>query len=62
MLYIDPEVCIDCEACVPKCPVEGSFSTSEFPSNGGLTSRRTPDGAGTADDQQEEGGRMKDKG
>src|SRR5205823_3372230 len=22
MLYIDPEVCIDCEACIPECPVE----------------------------------------
>src|SRR5215218_9246957 len=21
MLYIDPEVCIDCEACIPECPV-----------------------------------------
>ena len=21
-LYIDPESCIDCEACVPECPVE----------------------------------------
>jgi ferredoxin len=22
MLYIDPEVCIDCSACIPKCPVD----------------------------------------
>ncbi len=22
MLYIDPEVCIDCSACIPECPVE----------------------------------------
>ena len=22
MLYIDNEVCIDCGACIPKCPVE----------------------------------------
>jgi len=22
MLYIDPTKCIDCEGCVPKCPVE----------------------------------------
>lgn len=22
MLYIHPEECIDCEACVPECPVE----------------------------------------
>ena len=22
MLYIDPEVCIDCQICVPECPVQ----------------------------------------
>ena len=22
MLYINPDVCIDCSACVPECPVE----------------------------------------
>jgi ferredoxin len=21
MLYIDPNVCVDCEACIPECPV-----------------------------------------
>ncbi len=25
MLYIDPQDCIDCEACVPECPVEAIF-------------------------------------
>jgi len=25
MLYIDPEVCIDCSACVDKCPVEAIY-------------------------------------
>jgi ferredoxin len=25
MLYIDPEVCIDCSACIPKCPVEAIY-------------------------------------
>src|SRR6185295_817435 len=25
MLYIDPADCIDCEACVPECPVEAIF-------------------------------------
>lgn len=25
MLYIDPEVCIDCGACEPACPVQAIF-------------------------------------
>ena len=25
MVYIHPEECIDCEACVPECPVEAIF-------------------------------------
>ncbi len=24
-LYIDPDECIDCDACVPECPVEAIF-------------------------------------
>jgi ferredoxin len=31
MLYIDPTVCIDCEACVPTCPVEAIFSDQRVP-------------------------------
>jgi len=31
MLYIDPEECIDCEACVPECPVEAIFGDSNVP-------------------------------
>src|SRR5436853_7738889 len=31
MLYIDPEHCIDCEACVPECPVEAIFHDSNVP-------------------------------
>ena len=31
MLYIDPNDCIDCEACVPECPVEAIFSEDEVP-------------------------------
>jgi ferredoxin len=30
-LYIDPEVCIDCEACVPECPVEAIFHETTVP-------------------------------
>jgi len=31
MLYIDPIECIDCEACVPECPVEAIFHDSNVP-------------------------------
>ncbi len=31
MLYIDPEVCIECDACVPVCPVEAIFPDDEVP-------------------------------
>ena len=30
-LYIDPEECIDCGACVPECPVEAIFAEDEVP-------------------------------
>lgn len=33
MLYIDPDECIDCGACVPECPVEAIFDESELPDN-----------------------------
>jgi ferredoxin len=32
MLYIHPEECIDCEACVPECPVEAIFHEDNLPS------------------------------
>ena len=31
MLYIDPNDCIDCEACVPECPVEAIYSEANLP-------------------------------
>lgn len=31
MLYIDPDVCIDCSACIPECPVEAIFETDDMP-------------------------------
>jgi len=30
-LYIDPESCIDCDACVPECPVEAIFPDMNVP-------------------------------
>ncbi|MFP6770168.1 MAG: ferredoxin family protein, partial [Planctomycetaceae bacterium] len=31
MLYIHPEECIDCEACVIECPVEAIFHEDNLP-------------------------------
>jgi len=31
MLYIQPEECVDCDACVPVCPVTAIFSEDELP-------------------------------
>jgi ferredoxin len=31
MLYIDPEECICCSACVPECPAEAIFEESDVP-------------------------------
>jgi ferredoxin len=31
MLYIDPDECIDCGACVPECPVEAIFAEEDLP-------------------------------
>ena len=30
-LYIDPESCVDCEACVEQCPVRAIFHDSSVP-------------------------------
>ena len=31
MLYIDPVECIDCDACVPECPVGAIFGEGQVP-------------------------------
>ena len=31
MLYIHPDECIDCQACVPECPVEAIFEEDDVP-------------------------------
>ena len=33
MLYIHPEECIDCEACVAECPVEAIFHEDNVPAD-----------------------------
>lgn len=30
-LYINPDTCIDCDACVPECPVEAIFADTTLP-------------------------------
>jgi ferredoxin len=32
-LYIDPDVCIDCNACVAECPVDAIFADRDVPAN-----------------------------
>ena len=32
MLYIHPGECIDCDACMPECPVEAIFPAGNVPS------------------------------
>ena len=31
MLVIDPDTCIDCDACVPECPVEAIYPEDKVP-------------------------------
>jgi ferredoxin len=31
MLYIDPDACIDCGACIPVCPVAAIFTLDDLP-------------------------------
>jgi len=30
-MYIDPDVCIDCGACIPACPVQAIYETTDMP-------------------------------
>ncbi len=31
MLVIDPDTCIDCQLCVPECPIHAIYEESELP-------------------------------
>ena len=31
LLLINPDACIDCDACLPECPVEAIFSDMSYP-------------------------------
>jgi ferredoxin len=30
-LYIDPDVCVDCGACIPACPVQAIYDVVDIP-------------------------------
>ena len=49
MLYIDPDECTECGACVAECPVEAIFHEDDVPAKwagyielGGVRSQETP--------------------
>lgn len=31
MLFINPDVCVDCGACIPKCPVQAIYEDLDLP-------------------------------
>lgn len=47
MLYIDPDVCIDCGACIPLCPVRAIYEEFDLPEDKmqwiDLNAERAPD-------------------
>ena len=43
MLYIHPEECIDCGACVPVCPVSAIFVADELPEKWAEFAQRNAD-------------------
>ena len=42
MLVIDPDTCIDCELCVPECPINAVYPESELPDCYADWTERTP--------------------
>jgi ferredoxin len=59
MLYIDPNDCIDCEACVPECPVEAIFAEANVPSQ---WTHYTPLNAEKCAALKDSGGHITEKG
>jgi len=33
MIYVDNDVCIDCRACLPACPVQDIYDVDEVPAD-----------------------------
>jgi ferredoxin len=58
MLYIDPDDCIDCEACVPECPVEAIFAEANVPAQ---WAEWTPINAERSKALKESGGHITEK-
>ena len=50
ILYLHPDECIDCGACVPECPVQAIFPAEEVPSEWqhwtGINKQETVDSPG----------------
>jgi ferredoxin len=58
MLYIDPVDCLDCEACVPECPVEAIFHETTVPAR---WTEFIPLNAERVRELKESGGRITEK-
>ena len=55
ILYIHPDECIDCEACVPECPVEAIFHEDNVPEEWkDFTAAQRRNGAAVPGDHREE--------
>jgi ferredoxin len=33
MLYVDPDTCVDCAACIPACPVQAIYFQEDLPAD-----------------------------
>jgi ferredoxin len=42
MLVINPDECIDCDACKPECPVDAIFPEDEDPTYDGTNAKQEP--------------------
>ena len=58
MLYIHPDECIDCEACVPECPVEAIFAEANVPSQWSSYTQRNAERSAAL---KESGGKITEK-
>jgi ferredoxin len=45
MVYINPDTCVNCDACVPSCPVEAIYSEETLPENQRAYLKINADGA-----------------
>ena len=45
MVYINPDTCVNCDACVPACPIEAIYSEENLPSKFSEWTQINTDGA-----------------